>query len=153
MDLKIFKFGAFTIEDYNKFCDENMTFNQQVLQNGDIYVFYKPATDVGSRVIDQIVTLDKLAQAAQVEIITAEAEDRENTVKIPKLKEKLSPLSPNSKEYKDLDEEIKGYERRGLLNSDTIQDRKAKIVALKETAQVMISAHLLAKQVDEDIKK
>lgn len=144
MDLKIFSIGQFTEADYNKFCNENLTFSHQILSDGSIYVFYKNRSDIGYRSIDAIETIDKMTKQAQIEIITSNSEiDEANTLLKP-LEEKLLTITEvSSQEYKQIKEEIDMKKRRILMAEDTIKDRTIKIDVFKKQVSNIIETNLI----------
>lgn len=138
MDLKIFEKGKFTEQDYNEFCNKNLTFQNTVLPDGTIYVFYKPVTDLGSRKIDQVEQIDKLVKQAQIETLVANSEKTELDPQIVALKEKISALDPKQGEHKKLTDELTFLENKIRMGKETIENRAAKIIALKTTAESII---------------
>ena len=126
MDLKIFQKG-FSEAEFNKFCKENIIYKYHIIDDGSVYVMYKDLNNIGKDSVEIIEDLDRVVKQSQVEILAYELDRMQLDSELESLKTKINEFHTNQGEYKDLEKDIKGKELQLKMNTETIEDRRAKI--------------------------
>ena len=135
---KIFKKGEFSEVEINDFFTKNIILKDKYLENGDIYVFFKPNTEIGLDIMDKVEQVDRMIVQAEKEIFTSEIE-------ISKLNKKIAvdktdkEATEDKTEKKRLEKEIEQFERDKKMSEYTIKERQAEIDHLKEFHKELIN--------------
>ena len=139
MELKIFSVG-FDVNEFNKFCNENIVYKMHFLNDGGIYVMWKPANKIGRTPIEEIEELDRLVKQAESEIVAHEIDKSNAESKIADLKEEINKFHTNQNEWKKLDAEIKVKETNVKMANETIAERQITITNAKARHMQLLTA-------------
>ncbi len=138
MELKIFKPG-FTEAEFNEFLGEHITIKMNFLSDGTIYILWKGLNALGNDRIDFIDRLDTIVKQAEIESLTASMDKENYGAELADYKQAINKFGPNQKEYKTLEDKIKGAEMAMLMADETIDKRNRQIVGAKLKSQEILN--------------
>ena len=137
MDLKKFSPDA-TEQEINDFQSTHIIYKFQVIDDGGIYLFYKDPYKIGNEVMEEVEQIDRLAKQAQNEILAGELDITGNEQKLADLKEELSKLETNDKNWDQVDAKIKQIEREILQGKATVVERKIQVEAFRAKVESIL---------------
>jgi hypothetical protein len=138
MQLKIFS-DNFKESDFNDFIASHIVIKINFLQDGRIYILWKPLNAIGNDRMDIIDKLDAIVKQAEVEAMGAAMDRDTASSEIADYKTAMSKYGPNQKEYKVLEEKIAASELQIKMSDETIAKRNLQILGAKERNQQIIN--------------
>jgi len=130
MILKIFA-APVDVEAFNELFNSSIVSSSQVTQDGSIYLFYKPLTEIGYSKIDKIQDMEKGLQTKEARLDATLVTHDGYLKEIEEIKTKKNEFHANQAEWKELDDKEKMLERQLKMDKDTIESSNKDIAYLK----------------------
>lgn len=119
------------VERYNNFVNENIIVSDRFFENGIVYLSYKPKTELGGDVMDEIEQIDRMVVIAQKDIMTSKIDIELSETELADI-EKQIEKKPDAKELKSLEESKGNFERQIKMSLFTIEQKQREIACLKQ---------------------
>lgn len=146
MKFYIFKAGEFTADDINDFTSQHIILKDRYLENGDIYFYAKPLTDIGRQSVDDIEELDRAVTQAQQEVRQHQLGLIETNANLADVLEQISKINPNDKEWDGLQKQREQLEHEKKMGEHTIETREKQIALFKDEHTRILNEQASRKQ-------